>query len=207
MNCENCKKETENPKYCSKSCAAIVNNRTIKKRQPQGECFDCGSIIRKSRKYCNKCWSIQKHIPKNNKSKNPRINLSLNCTVCNTVKTNENTKINSKGRIDSRCYQCISELANLRHRAFKTKCVNYKGGKCEKCGYDKCIDSLQFHHKNPENKLFAICTKNFYNQEVENELNKCAILCANCHFEEHSSVDNSDVREVVLEYFLSRLEI
>jgi len=28
---------------------------------------------------------------------------------------------------------------------FKEQCVAYKGGKCERCGYDKYIGSLEFH--------------------------------------------------------------
>lgn len=32
------------------------------------------------------------------------------------------------------------------------------GGKCEKCGYNKCLDALEFHHKDPSQKEFQICS-------------------------------------------------
>lgn len=67
--------------------------------------------------------------------------------------------------------------------------MRYKGGKCEKCGYSKSINALQFHHKIPSNKEFAISkniTLSKFNMEnYYKEVDKCELLCANCHFEEH----------------------
>ena len=68
--------------------------------------------------------------------------------------------------------------------------IEYKGGKCEKCGYNKCDAALQFHHKNPEEKDFAISTINLNTETITmsdlyKEVDKCALLCANCHAEEH----------------------
>ena len=51
-------------------------------------------------------------------------------------------------------YRCFK---NSRIR-LKEKLVEYKGGKCEICGYDKCITALEFHHLNPEEKEFSIST-------------------------------------------------
>ncbi|MEY4334993.1 MAG: phage FelixO1, partial [Bacteroidota bacterium] len=31
----------------------------------------------------------------------------------------------------------------------KQKLVEHKGGCCEICGYNKCIEALEFHHKDP----------------------------------------------------------
>lgn len=72
----------------------------------------------------------------------------------------------------------------------KKSFVDYKGGKCEKCGYNKCLGALHFHHKNPSEKLFGISDKERANRSVEEvfrELDKCALLCANCHAEVHWS--------------------
>lgn len=44
----------------------------------------------------------------------------------------------------------------LRRIAFKIKAINYLGGKCQICGYDKCIASLDFHHKDPKLKNKSI---------------------------------------------------
>lgn len=56
VNCLHCDKETNNPKYCSRSCAASINNSNTPKRQPEGECCICGCLQTKRRKYCNKCF-------------------------------------------------------------------------------------------------------------------------------------------------------
>lgn len=70
----------------------------------------------------------------------------------------------------------------------KLKAVNYLGGKCAICGYDNCIEALEFHHINPEEKEFAISGKfNISWEKLKHELDKCQLLCANCHRELHSS--------------------
>ena len=60
------------------------------------------------------------------------------------------------------------------------------GGKCEKCGYDKCQRALEFHHLDPNVKDFgisSILTKSF--TSLVEESDKCILLCSNCHAEEH----------------------
>jgi len=71
----------------------------------------------------------------------------------------------------------------------KDKCIFYKGSKCEKCGYNKCIDALHFHHLDPLLKEFAISKRTSYSfdQNIKNELDKCQLLYANCHAEIHST--------------------
>lgn len=72
------------------------------------------------------------------------------------------------------------------HRSnIKKKCVEYKGGKCERCGYDKCIGALDFHHLDPSQKDFGISTNIKSFDLIKKELDKCILLCANCHREEH----------------------
>lgn len=66
--------------------------------------------------------------------------------------------------------------------------VTYKGGKCERCGYDRCIDALEFHHIDPVQKDFTISAKGYTRSwnKVKAELDKCIMLCANCHRELHA---------------------
>jgi len=95
-------------------------------------------------------------------------------------------------------FHCNNRTA-IRHRVSiskrnkKLKAVEYKGGKCEKCGYNKCLRALQFHHIDPKTKEFGISyagglTKNW--KDLKPELDKCMLLCSNCHFEEHERLDN-----------------
>lgn len=66
------------------------------------------------------------------------------------------------------------------------KALEYKGGKCSICGYNKSIAALEFHHINPNEK-----DKDYFNMrgglspKLKTELDKCVLLCANCHREIH----------------------
>lgn len=70
----------------------------------------------------------------------------------------------------------------------KRKLVEYKGGKCQICGYNKCIDALDFHHINQEEKEYNISggTKSF--ERLKKEVDKCILVCSNCHREIHAGI-------------------
>ena len=78
-----------------------------------------------------------------------------------------------------------------------TRKIKYKllmGDKCQICGYDKCLDALQYHHNDPSQKEFDVSSaiwgkSNATNQQIQDELKKCTLVCANCHFEIHSKND------------------
>ena len=85
--------------------------------------------------------------------------------------------------------KCKNKSAVNRFRKnLKTKSVEYKGGKCNSCGYSKDIKALQFHHRDPTQKDFGIGANGVTRKwvDVKIELDKCDMLCANCHIEEHS---------------------
>lgn len=97
--------------------------------------------------------------------------------------------ISSSGR--KRCKKCRVDAVNKKRRKNKEILVKYKGGKCEICGYDKCIDALEFHHKNPEEKEFGIGNCNIKSIErLKHEVDKCILVCSNCHRELHSDINN-----------------
>lgn len=78
----------------------------------------------------------------------------------------------------------VQQVIIWRQKA-KIKLVEYKGGKCEKCGYSKCIDALEFHHKDPNEKDFTIGGKSWSFERLKIEADKCILVCANCHREIH----------------------
>ena len=75
-----------------------------------------------------------------------------------------------------------------KHRLrLRQKAAAYKGGACENCGYNKCFAALEFHHRNPSEKSFTISKRYSYSwQRIKKELDKCIMLCANCHREFHA---------------------
>ena len=72
----------------------------------------------------------------------------------------------------------------------KEKLVEYKGGKCVRCGYNKCIRSLDFHHINPEEKDFGISKSIKSFEKMKSEVDKCILVCKNCHGEIHDEIEN-----------------
>lgn len=85
------------------------------------------------------------------------------------------------------CKRCTSQESLERQRRFKRECVNYKGGKCERCGYDKCTAALDFHHLHPKDKSFALSNVKSRKMSdlIKLEIDKCMLMCANCHRETH----------------------
>lgn len=95
----------------------------------------------------------------------------------------------SEGKVP-RCRKCLVIAVTKRRRKLKLLAVEYKGGKCERCGYHKCIDALDFHHLDTSIKEFGIGSGSTKAWEiVKKELDKCELLCANCHREEHFKID------------------
>lgn len=81
-------------------------------------------------------------------------------------------------------------FVDQNRRATKLKAVLYKGGCCELCGYSRCIDALIFHHDDPTLKDFAVGKDGYTRswESVRAELDKCSLLCANCHAEVHAAM-------------------
>lgn len=78
---------------------------------------------------------------------------------------------------------------NNHRKNRKKELVEYKGGCCEKCGYNKSLNALQFHHINPEDKDFTIGGRNYSIDKMKREVDKCVLLCSNCHVETHEEID------------------
>ncbi len=89
-----------------------------------------------------------------------------------------------------RCKKCAVDSVNKRRNTIKIKAVEYKGGCCEKCGYNKSLAALEFHHLDANKKDFAISTKGYTQSwnKVQEELDKCILVCANCHREIHDEL-------------------
>lgn len=81
--------------------------------------------------------------------------------------------------------------ANVRawRQRTKQRLVDYKGGKCERCGYDRCLAALEFHHTDPTQKDFGVSGSTVANFErMKTEVDKCILVCSNCHREIHQEL-------------------
>lgn len=113
----------------------------------------------------------------------------MNCNLCDKVLPNNRRR---------RCNYCNTKIRRLRT---KTKAIEYLGGKCVRCGYEEHPAALQFHHIDPSTKLFTIAeVANKAWSSILSELDKCELLCANCHSIEHSDRTNERFLKELLKY-------
>jgi len=73
-----------------------------------------------------------------------------------------------------------------RRKKMREMAVSFGGGKCSICGYDKCISALEFHHEGV--KDFGLSQDGITRswEKTRKEIEKCILVCANCHREIHS---------------------
>ena len=107
----------------------------------------------------------------------------------------KNTNTNTKNQV----YGHQQERGLARKIAFITD----KGGRCFKCGYNRNFAALCFHHRDEKTKSFPLMLGNFSNRSLKSlrsEVDKCDILCHNCHMETHYphlSVSDGSVAQLV----------
>ena len=88
---------------------------------------------------------------------------------------------------DRRTYMVVA--VRKRRKKVRLMAVQYKGGQCSRCGYSKCVEALEFHHLDSSQKDFGISEKGYTRswERVREEIEKCILVCANCHRELHTS--------------------
>lgn len=116
------------------------------------------------------------------------------CSNCKEYKPAEQFNNHRNGKFGKHHYCKVCHRArrdqgkqkqsmNQRNRTLSAYYVKEAGGCCQKCGYKEFIPALDFHHINRHEKEYrpkAIIISN--NHELtRRELDKCVLLCANCH--------------------------
>jgi hypothetical protein len=119
---------------------------------------------------------------------------------CRTCEETDESKF-YKGRYTI-CKTCRDKAQRDRYRGYKQQGVaykrkksgvEYKGGGCCKCGYDRCMAALDFHHRDPSEKdPDWKKMRNWKFERVKAELDKCDLVCRNCHAEIHYGIDPID---------------
>ena len=142
---------------------------------------------RRDTKYCSRsCQAKASRARKAN-------NIDIREKVCGKCRKSFIVKDNAFNR--RYCYDCVPSTPKSgaqNRQIIKQWALEYKGSKCEKCGYNKCSEALEFHHKNPEEKDFNLSDRNLILdwQEIKKELDKWILVCAKCHREIHAKGDD-----------------
>ncbi len=78
-------------------------------------------------------------------------------------------------------------FVDRRRKQLKELAIEYKGGKCNRCDYSRSVAALAFHHLDSAKKDFSLGDKGYTRawNTIRTELDKCVLLCANCHAEAH----------------------
>lgn len=99
-------------------------------------------------------------------------------------------KRNNRPSLGYKCKKCNTERVDKRRKDLKLMAIKYKGGSCKICDYNKCNRALGFHHEDPTQKDFGISEKGYTRswEKIKEELDKCIMVCANCHAEIHEEL-------------------
>ncbi len=84
----------------------------------------------------------------------------------------------------------LIQAVSKRRKRLKEMALKYKGGKCILCGYNRCSSALDFHHIHAKSKEFGVSLDGLTRswERIKNELDKCILVCANCHREIHAGI-------------------
>jgi len=116
-----------------------------------------------------------------------------NCIICQNKLTTTQVKYCSNNCKQKAHYNKHKTNTNSTYSQYKRgverklELVNSIGGVCSKCGYNKNLAALHFHHL--KDKKFGIDIRKISNTKMltlKEEVVKCILLCANCHAEEHN---------------------
>jgi len=142
--------------------------------QNRKQCFDCspfGAHATRLINNVNKEWKERK------------------CTICNRI-------MNRKNERGSFCWTCT----NRKNRVNKiARIKEFTGSGCWICSYDKCWGALDFHHVDPQTKLFGLTLREiqFSWDRILPEVKKCVLVCCRCHREIHAGlIADQDIKSL-----------
>lgn len=211
---KDCKKHGETIfKYSSGNksyCVECKNIQSTHQRYAQkikailflgGKCIECNNYFNDISVYdfhhlFQKDFSISALITKNKKFESFIDELDkcqLLCANCHCENHDKDELILS----ENKSYN--SNYVSNKRLEIKLKSIEYLGGKCIECNYDKSIRALNPHHL--FDKSFAIGGNGTIRkwENIQKELDKCELLCTNCHRPKHSHFKNYDF-EVLTHY-------
>lgn len=104
------------------------------------------------------------------------------CNRCKKIKPTTAFYVKAGRQTHSYCKDCVNEQTLERQRARKDEAIKLLGGKCQICGGVFHPAVYDFHHKDPDEKDFSFGHgRNLSMEKLKIELEKCILVCANCH--------------------------
>lgn len=84
----------------------------------------------------------------------------------------------------------LKKAVSARRKKLREMALEYGGGKCILCGYNRSRRAMVFHHLDPTKKDFGLSVRGLTRswEKMLAELEKCVLLCANCHAEVHDGI-------------------
>lgn len=145
--------------------------------------IDGKARVLSSRKYCLVCSPFGQH---NTRKINGESRKDQPPHKCSCGETNPNKFYGNKRYL---CGKCHNQYNLKKGQEKRDRAIAYKGGKCELCGYSKYSGALDFHHIDPKLKDPKFPGMRSWSwDKIKNEIDKCALLCSNCHREVHAGV-------------------
>ena len=149
----------------------VITKRNAKGQVVEYQCLFNGKPVPEHQKYCPACETV--------KYKTEFSDKGNACKVCANARAREH-RLNR--RKDPDYIKEFNSRTVARLREHKRKAVEYKGDKCFDCSksFPDCV--YDFHHLDPAEKdtnPSTLLRNGFDNAKVE--LNKCILLCSNCH--------------------------
>lgn len=159
-------------------------------RKPNCECAECQKPIYRRpheiaahKVYCScKCAKA-------------RTRIEHPCPVCGKTVLGTKNSITCSKECDRKrrgitITKSNSESVLSLRQTRKASMIKILGGKCTICGYNRCSAALEAHHINPSKKEFILTGKylQYAWSRVLSEIEKCILLCANCHREYHAGM-------------------
>ena len=174
------------------------------------DCKNCGSSIPYSleidgvvrvlncRRYCLQCSPFLGHQKGGKKKRFDKYKTidGVECKWCNDCKTfrplNEfSTRSDRAAGRAGYCRTCTAAQQKALRQKYKEEAVLYKGDVCFDCHETFASHVYDFHHLDPYQKDLSWSDMNRRSLEHnKNELDKCVLLCANCHRDRHHNPDN-----------------
>jgi hypothetical protein len=105
------------------------------------------------------------------------------CSYCG-----ETNPIKFYGHKKTICGNCHNKYTYQKSQENRLQGIKYLGGECNRCGYNEFTCSLDFHHKDPKNKHPVFGSHRGWSlKKLLKELEKCILLCKNCHAALHAN--------------------